>query len=117
MEQAFSDHFHLKSHWYIHFLSEYRSGHLSADGTVIERTIFLLHPAPTRRILGDDMEAHALCKGELLDCSTEGARAALVERSRAPLQALKASCDSIAQLLREHCTINDLLRAPTSITS
>lgn len=117
MEQAFSHHFHPKSHWYIHFLGEYRSGRISVDGTVIERTIFRLHPAPTRRILGDDMEAHALYGDELLDCSTEGARAALVERSRAPLQALKASGDSIAQLLREHCTINDLLRSPTSFTS
>ena len=117
MEQAFSDHFHPKSHWYIHFLSEYRSGQVSADGTVIDRTIFLLHPAPTRRILGDDMEAHGLCRGELLDCSTESLRAALVERGRAPLQALKASCDSIAHLLREHCTIDDLLRSPTSFTS
>jgi hypothetical protein len=109
LEEAFKHHFHPKSHWYIHFLGMYNSGRISEDGTVIERTIFHLHPAPTRQILGNDMEDHSLCASVMVDCSTEQARAAVAEGCRAPLHALKASCDAVAQLLRERCTIDDLL--------
>lgn len=114
LEHAFTNHFHPKSHWYIQFLAMYSSGRISADGAMIERMIFRLHPAPAKRLLSYDLE-HALCVSEMLDCSTEPARAAIATRCAEPLLALKASSDAFSQLLRERCSIEDLLCA-TKVT-
>lgn len=102
-------HFHPKGDWLEAFQKHFRSGIISADGNLFSMVTVPLVEAPRHRVVCTSEDCQDLVMHKEVDISTDALRIKLIDSCEADLVLLVKIRDELANYIRAHCTIEDLL--------
>lgn len=101
-------HFHPKSGWYQLFRRAYCAGRVSVDGARLERTVLGVDAGSSREHIPYST-AECMIRRQVFDLGASGTKAALAHAADQAGTRLAQTLAGMSTLLREHCTIEDLL--------
>lgn len=107
--QAISHHCHPKSYWKMCWDHVCFAGRVSTDATRLERQVLRMHPAPSGRMMEGDITERQLYQYASIDISTAALRKEAATAARSSLSGWTATHRVLRKILRERCTIGDLV--------
>lgn len=101
-------HFHPKSGWYQLFKESHCAGRMSADATTLERAVLGIDRGGSRHHI-PYASAECMIRHQAFDLGAPGTEAALAHAAEQAETRLGQTLAAMGRLLRECCTIEDLL--------